>query len=263
MLGQKLIQENLARYTITNFPKTIWLVGEIGCGKKTLVSDISNKLSLDVITISSNISAEDLISYQQSPVSKIYLIDLDNFTQKQQNQFLKFIEEPSKTVYAILTSSSEAQVLETIKNRCLKFTFQDYSIRELEQIKNFEDKEIYEICNTPGQLENVNQQAFQSLLQFCDLIIEKISSATFANTISISTKINYKEEYDKYDFYFFFKTLIYTLKKKYLKTKEKRYLDEYLFINSYFKDAQIKTINKENFVLNFLIEYKKFINKLL
>ena len=64
----------------------------------------------------------------------IYLIDLNDFTEKQQNQFLKLIEEPSVNVYIALIAESEIGILDTILNRCIKYRLEPYTKAQLQEI---------------------------------------------------------------------------------------------------------------------------------
>ena len=80
-----------------------------------------------------------------------------------------------------------------------------------------------------------------------------------SNAVSISNKVNYKEEYNKYDFRTFFNMLRYCAFEKYMNEQSEISLKIYLFIVNYTRDLQIKTLNKENFMINFLINLKEMI----
>ena len=90
--GQEKLLEQLNKYTLATLPKTLLFLGDKGCGKHTFINNLCERLSLDKHIITTKITPEQLIEFSQRPVPTAYIIDLTDFTEKQQNQFLKFIE---------------------------------------------------------------------------------------------------------------------------------------------------------------------------
>ena len=142
-IGQQALLNILSSYTLSTLPKTILFIGEKGCGKRTVAKILANRLNLELVTFESDFAGEDLVEFQQKPVETLYMIDLANFSEKQQNQFLKFIEEPSPYVYVLLIAESESGVLDTILNRCMKYQFENYSVDQLKQIAEYTNVLIY------------------------------------------------------------------------------------------------------------------------
>lgn len=75
-----------------------------------------------------SIKKEDILKLQEqflqtsleSSKHQVYIIeDVDNASVSAMNALLKFLEEPQSQITAILTTSSEQRVLETIQSRCL------------------------------------------------------------------------------------------------------------------------------------------------
>lgn len=59
---------------------------------------------------------------------KVYVIDhCENMTYEAANSLLKFLEEPSDGVYAILTTSQNEKVIPTIQSRCVPIPFKGFS----------------------------------------------------------------------------------------------------------------------------------------
>lgn len=257
IIGQKRLREKLNNYTLATLPKSILFIGEKGCGKNYLAIDLANSLDLPYLIIDSQITEEKLIEYQQSPIPTLYIIELEEFDLKQQNQFLKFVEEPSSTVYIVLTARADNLVLPTILSRCIRFAFDPYTIEELKSfdwMNNITDDRIYNICKTPGQITKIDTKNFNNLFSLCETIIKQINIASYANTVSLSLKINYKEEYDKFDFDFFFDTLEYVASEDYKNTYSAQSLNIYNLVNQYKKKLLIKTVAKENLMLSFLTD---------
>ena len=254
--GQEKLLEQLNKYTLATLPKTLLFLGDKGCGKRTFIRNLCERLSLDTVNILAKITPEQLIDYSQKTVPTAYIIDLTEFTEKQQNQFLKFIEEPSETVYVMLIANSEIGILPTILNRCVKCKFVPYSKEELLQAtgRTISNDTILEVCKTPGQLEAIDTMTFDSLLELCNKIVQSIKVASYANAMSLITKIDTKDDYKKFDFDTFFNTLEYTAFEDFKRTSNETSFKVYIITNQ-FKQARInKSIIKDNFLANFFTQ---------
>lgn len=260
LVGQSSLVTKLNNYTLQTLPKTLLFLGEQGCGKHYLASYVSQLFNIKLHIITPEVTADDLIEFSQNPLTTLYLIDLNNFTEKQQNQFLKFIEEPTSTVYIILITKSESGILPTILNRCIKYYFEPYTPEQLKEISGNNEAAnsiIYQICNTPGKLFNNSLSSIKDAYNLCMTLTEKLSQASWANTLKISTMINYKEDYNKIDFNLFFDTLEFVSFNYYKANNTKL---SWIIYNITNKAKQImidKIIVKENFMLNFLTKLWK------
>ena len=58
MIGQTILLNKINNYSINNFPQSIILEGEYGCGKHMVVDYISNRFSLPIMDISLKITNE-------------------------------------------------------------------------------------------------------------------------------------------------------------------------------------------------------------
>ena len=167
VIGQTKLMSIIDSYTIQTLPKALMLIGQAGCGKHTISRYISEKFNLDYVEIEESVSSVDIENFLYSTINTLYVIDLTKFSEKQQNQFLKFIEEPSKSVYIILTASSEAGVLNTVLNRCTKYTFEPYTKQEVEQITGTTvNEKAFTIFKTPGKLLNMTDSSLTILLRW-------------------------------------------------------------------------------------------------
>ena len=125
VIGQTKLLSKIENYYATKrLPKTMMFLGPSGCGKHVFADYIVDKFDLDYVEISENVSVQELDEYLHSTIDTLYVIDLNKFTEKEQNKVLKFIEEPSKSVYVLLIANSEAGVLNTILNRCIVYLFE-------------------------------------------------------------------------------------------------------------------------------------------
>ncbi len=128
---------------------------------------------------------------------KVYLIiDSDTMTKEAQNCLLKTLEEPPEYATIVLTTSNESKLLNTIKSRCMKISFepietlkiQEYLKKQMQiepslewikrsegsigkAIKLQEKKEIYEKVNE--LLENIEKQDKIATLKQAEVLYEQ------------------------------------------------------------------------------------------
>ena len=234
-------------------PKTLMFIGPTGCGKHTIAKYVAEAFKLDFVEIDESVSATDLEDYTHKTIDTLYLINLNKFTEKQQNQFLKWIEEPSKSVYIILIANSEACILNTILNRSIKYHFEPYTKEEVEQITNTKVNDFaFKIFQTPGKLLNLTEQSFNEVLNLATSVINNINRASYPNALVISTKINYKDLYNKIDFDLFFDAVEYLALEDYKNNKNEQSLTVFNVTNQFKQYAAQQNLIREVLMLNYL-----------
>lgn len=252
LIGQDKLIAQLSNYTLETFPHTTLFCGQKGCGKHTLIKELSNKFNILLLDITKELNNDYISEIYINPISVMYIIDCDDIDIRQQNILLKILEEPLNNIYLVLLSSNDESLLPTVVNRCVKFKFENYTKEILSNFVKDVDINILEYCDTPGQLVNLNTKIFTELNNLCDKIVSHISVANYANTLSIANKINYKDEYDKYDLMLFFKVLC---KKFYIDYRDNNNilsLKLYNIMNDIYKDFLNSRLNKEYLVENML-----------
>lgn len=193
--------------SLKSLPNSFCLVGSEGAGKHTLAKYINNKFfDIDFLDITDNINEETIDSIYAYPQKRLYIIDINKLTEKDQNKLLKFLEEPFANIYICLLANSELSLLSTIRNRVNIFILDYYTFDELNAIAKNNDIDVdssyYGKCIfTPGDVlkiktNNINLKAIDELT---NKIVDKLSIASFPNTLSIIDKLNFKDEYDKLD----------------------------------------------------------------
>lgn len=253
IIGQSRLTSAINSYTKQSLPKTLMLVGPAGCGKHMVAKYIAEKFELDYFEIEENVSSTDLDDFLFSTIDTLYVINLNKFSEKQQNQFLKFMEEPSKSVYIVLVTNSEVNVLPTVLNRCVKHTFESYTIEQLEQITNTQINELaFKIFKTPGKLLNLTDSSFNDLLTLGRKVIDKIACATYANTLTIAIKINYKDLYNKIDFNLFFDVIEYLALEDFKLNSSHQSLIIFKITNRFKQYTTQQNLLKEALMLNYL-----------
>lgn len=211
MIGQNKLITKFNGYTLDILPHSIILLGESGCGKHTLVNELIKKYKVDLYDISENISSDTIDEiYINSNTVKFYLINSSNLTYSNQNKILKFIEEPLENIYVFILTDSLDILLSTVKNRCVVFEFEKYTLDELKQFSD--DDLILKVCHTPGQIKNILNSNYDlsELDTLCSKVVDKLNVASLSNTLSILNKLDLNDT-NKFNVSLF----IYLLKNKY------------------------------------------------
>lgn len=257
MVGQSKLINIIKSYTVKNFPHTVLLIGEEGCGKHTVVSEIiAPHLGLPVIDMTEYISFDYILNIRLKALPVIYLINLSVITEKQQNILLKFIEEPVVNSYIILISESDANILETIKNRCVTYRFEKYSTEELspfiKEIKEEHKNLVLKVCTTPGQVLSAARTNLDEIYALCQKMSLKLSEANFPNTLTIAKKINYKDNYDKFDINIFLNVLSLILFNDYIEKNNLISFKLYNKVSEYKNMLYDLRLNRELLMENML-----------
>lgn len=259
MIGQKKLLEQLNKFTLDTFPRSTLFVAEKGMGKHTLVKELqSTIINLPILDISDKISNELIEEIYRSPNPAIYLIDLSMITEKDQNTILKFVEEPLNNSFIILLATSRANVLQTILNRCVVFEFAPYTRDELASFLTIEEDVdlLLRILRSPGKILNTNIKGLADIFDVCNKLIDKLTIANYPNTLTICNKINFKENYDRFDIDIFFDVLSYQLLQSYVNGNNKAYT-LYLITQQYQTKLIDKRLNLEIFFESFLTQLWK------
>lgn len=249
MIGQQNLRKMLD-VSADELPHTMMFVGESGCGKHTLVKELADRLSLPLIDITDELSYDLISEIQLSSKDAIYEINVNNFPERSQNIILKFAEEPPDNAYLALIANSTHGVLETVINRCSVFKFKPYSREELSQFSS--DESILKYCRTPGQIKNA-QENIKGIETLCDTIVTKLERARFDNALSIASKLNYKDEYDKYDISIFLNVLLMRLATECLKKTRHVYLRLYNIVCEYQSAIEDIRLNRKSLIENMII----------
>lgn len=194
LLNQDGILSKIARCTLDTLPRSLLLNGEYGCGKHSLCNYISEKFNLQQQEITECLNLDFIDSLYMRVEPALYIINAEEISVKEQNVILKFLEEPLKNAYIVLLCSSVDQLLPTITNRCVVWTFNEYSKEFLKSFASGDQADlIVSVAKTPGQVKELSLNTnIKDMIELADKIVHKIGVASLPNTFSISAKFNYK-----------------------------------------------------------------------
>ena len=242
--------------SIDDFPRTLMLIGQEGCGKHTFINNVAEKYKLDLINITDNIDKEylDNLRFQVRP--SIYYID-SNLSIKEQNELLKFIEEPLKNSFIVLIAETDNGILQTILNRCQIWYLQNYKREYLKTFLESDNEFILEIAQTPGQVKELNSCSFDGMIELADKIIDKIQIAGISNTLTLSGKVGFKNERGTFDGKLFVEILISRLRHRWLTVNDVRYVAAYNLTNELKKNINIKNLDYKALFERYLIQLRE------
>lgn len=258
LIGQDKIINFIKSNNISTIPRTIMLEGGYGSGKHSICKILADTYSLDIEDISDNLTFEKIEQIILTVAPKIYLIDSSSITVKNENAILKFLEEPLKNAIIVILCENKYSLLETIRNRCYILSLEKYSDDILVQfIPTTADKELYlKICDTPGEILTLQENSLKDMLNLCEKIFTSINRATYANTLSLSDKMAFKNEKDKFNFNLFFKLLTLLSYDRVIQNTP-NCIFEYNLTNDYLNKLSIKNIDKKMLFENYLLKLKQ------
>lgn len=251
--GQDKLIQQLSALTLDNFPHSLILEGKSGCGKTTFCEEIGKQLNLSVVDITEQLTQEYLELFLTSPNPALYVVKGNSISIKDQNTLLKFLEEPTKSVFVIITVTDKSYLLETIRNRCILWSFLPYTKNTLE---NFSDRRLLvDIAETPGQILSLSCYSDEELTSYVTLgekIFEKIGQANFPNILSISNQIAFKAEKGKLDVSLFGLILLYVIHKKVCTSNNMFYYFAYDITKQFCYNLGTSNLNKQYLFETFL-----------
>ena len=242
VIGLNNVRKQLS--SLTKLPHSFAFVGSEGSGRHLLVNDVNDRFfKLPCLDISDSLSDETIDSIYTYPQKRLYIIDVSKITEKDQNTILKFIEEPFENIYICLLAIDRYFLLPTIRNRVIFYTLDAYSKNELKRFSDNQEIDIDDgwfdyVVRTPGDIlrirsHNVDLNAIGSLTTN---IVHNIGKASLPNTLSIVDKLNFKDEFDKFDLTFFLRSLYRDYLIGHRKERIKEYFDHALIVSRTYID---------------------------
>lgn len=258
MLGQDKLIKRIDSLNLDTFPQSLLLLGDKGCGKHSLTNYIEAHLGIELKRLDSKLSDEIIENILGVPYPVVYTIELDNMLPKYQNTLLKLIEEPPIGKYFILISNDSLNILPTVKNRCKIWEFEKYSKDTLSKfIRNNQDNDlILNIAFTPGQILEYQDHPLKDISNLVSNILDRISITSLPNLLTITDRLTFKDERNKFNLGIFLKILKYQLFLRSVKSSNINVYNSMNFeLNSFNEKLKLKNIDTQKAFENFLINF--------
>lgn len=257
IVGQEKICNLIDKATLDTFPRSLMLVGPRGGGKHLICEYISSKLDLQSLDITETLTQDSIEEIYERVQPYLYLIRINEISIKEENTILKFLEEPLKNSYIILTAETDIGILPTILNRCQIWYLQNYKKEFLKSfITSNDDTYILEIATTPGQVKELQQCSFSEMISLADKMIDKISIATIPNTLTLSNRLAFKNEKDKFNTNLFIEVLRARISSRWKLSPDTKYVSAYMLTSKLQKDLYIKNIDHKALFENYLLDLR-------
>lgn len=218
MIGQENLIKSLTTLIEQNtFPRFCIFVGAEGSGKKLLANTVAHQISDIVMFV--GVKADEIRAMIESAYrltsTAVYIIpDTDSMSLAAKNALLKVTEEPPNNAYFIMTLQDENKTLDTIKSRGTVFRMERYTPLEIEAYASdtfgySPEIEIYRaLCENIGEAKKLHSYNVKDFYEYVNLVVDNIATVSGANAFKIGNKINFKDDYEKYDFKLFLKAFM-------------------------------------------------------
>ena len=252
--GQERLCAEITRFSLSDFPHSVLLVGPQGSGKSLIIQFIAQHFGLE-IQILDDVSFDSLMEIYLRTEPIIYVLDDMNI--KTQNQILKFLEEPPRNSFIILTARRLGQYLSTIENRCRIWQLDVYENNLLNKFNESDNSLIIEIAKTPGDVINLNKSNFSEVIELANKILDKISVASYGNIFNIietlkSDKLNIEVE-------LFVQIVRYLVYKRIFTTPtDNTWYDIYRLTRTLSLNLTIPHVDKMQLLENYLMKLKEY-----
>ena len=254
--GQEKICGFIDSSTIDDFPRSLMLVGARGSGKHMICDYISSKFNLSTVDLTDQLDLETIEELYNRVEPYLYVIRINEISVKEENTILKFLEEPLKNSFIVLIAETDLGILQTILNRCQIWYLQNYRKEFLSRFVGDGNPYILEIAQTPGQVIELSKIDFTEIIDLADKILDKISVASIANTLSLSGKVGFKNDPDRPDIKLFVDVLLSRIVSKCRTNSDIRLVQAYTLTNELQKNLRIKNLDYKSLFERFLIELR-------
>lgn len=202
--GQERLFSYFNKISVKDLPQFIMLEGDVGSGRHSLCKELADMYMLEYVDVKEYLSYSKTStkSYTLSALrqfidelyicvhAKLLVFDCSDITYKEEPLFLKFLEEPPRSIHVFMLTNNVSNVIYTIRNRAVLMNMDKYDIKFL---KTFVDSDFYiegfnYVCRTPGDvmLFQKYKDNMSELSSLVNNIVHNINNATYSNILNIS-----------------------------------------------------------------------------
>ena len=254
--GQEKICNWIDSLSLDEFPRSLIICGESGGGKTLLCKYIAEKYHLTEIDLTESLDQETIDEIYNRVEPYLYRIRINEISVKEENVILKFLEEPLKNSYIVLTAETDDGILPTILNRCQIQYLQSYSKEFLKTFLTKDNPIILDIAHTPGQVMKLCECEFNRVVELAAKIVDKIAIASITNTLSVANKVTFKDEKDKIDGRILIDVLLFTFTARWKLENNVKFSNAYLLTSELKKNLFIKNLDYKVLFENYLLSLR-------
>lgn len=256
VIGQEKICNRIASLTIDDFPRSLMLVGPQGAGKHLLCREIAERFSLPQMDITNELTLENIEEMYNRVEPYLYIIRVNEISVKEENTILKFLEEPLKNAFIVLIAETDNGILQTILNRCQIWYLQPYKKEFLASFVTDPNSLVLMIADTPGQVQLLSSINLTEALALADKIITKIHMASVSNTLTLVSKVGFKEEPSKINIKLFVKIVLHRFREFIKNTNDAKLVTGYYLTNELSKNLGVKNLDQKLLFERYLIQLR-------
>ena len=253
MIGQEsLLSDIRALIEKDKYPRFSIFIGNKGSGRKTLAREVAKMMKVQTVQLPDvkvDTIRNMITDAYKVPYTFMYIIpDSESMSLAAKNALLKVTEEPPNNAYFVMTAIDESYLLDTIKSRGTIFHMLSYTPSEIAEYANCKDTNdleiITSICEVPGDVDIVKSMDAVKFYSYAETVVDNIAETSGSNSFKIGTKINFKDDADKYDLALFWRTFMLVCLSK-MKDNPLKYACGVRITSKHLQELKITGINKQ------------------
>lgn len=267
MIGQKPLIEQINKWSESEAPRFVVLVGSAGCGKKTATDYMISKLNY--LHVPCGIKIDEIrgvieLARSQNFKTLYTFFDADSMSVPAKNSMLKLVEEPPRNSYFLMTISDLSKTLPTIKSRAQVISLSPYTKGELREyfgtlavkIKSSTIDELISYCDIPGQLNTILSYDTDEFIEYVDRVVMDLGESPLYNALKVASKLRTYGE-SGWEIPLFIRAVENRCLSEYVKSMDKRYYNAMRVCVYYINQSQMVGINKQFLVDSWINDIRK------
>ncbi len=267
MIGKYINKTYKQLINLQKVPNFIILIGEDGCGKRTLLKEYFKNKEIKYVEILGNIDNIKSLTSLNSTLNDetAYIIDGKTLTLQAVSSLLKTSEETNSNIHIVLLVNNNIQknIPDTLFSRALTINIGNPDLDDRIQYLNFlkdiydlTNKDINELINLTLTFGDLNRLLLtpnkgKDLINFVEKVKNNLFKVRLVNALNIKNYLALKDEKTLFPLDLFFNLFINSLNKE---TINKNLNDFIIFTSTCISKLSNSSINKEMLVMDWIIK---------
>ena len=267
MIGKYINKIYKQLINLQRVPNFIILIGEDGCGKRTLLKEYFRNKNIKYVEILGNIeNIKNLTSLNNTLNDETaYIISGKTLTLQATSSLLKTTEETNNNIHIalLLNSNTQKNIPDTLFSRALTISIGNPDLEDkieyinfLKGIYDLKEDEIDELIKLNLTFGDLNKLLLtpnngKDLLNFVKLVKDNLFKVRLVNALNIKNYLAVKDEKNLYPLDLFFNLFINSLGKENISKNLNNFI---IFTSTCISKLNNVSINKEMLVINWIIK---------